>query len=198
MKSYEELMSIPVGVLANYYNCRLGTKPDGTPGIRFAVYRKGGEKGLAVKVLSARREEVISFLRERKERLAAEKAAKEAEAAEMERLVDAIPGLREIQRAKAAARIDMDRWYDEWEQSEHGNFPCRNKPHYDFSAMYTQYPAAAAYLKALKVSCKYTSWSHYGDEAMNRIARNPENYAAIIAEMESAVSKEALLWAYNN
>lgn len=197
-KTLNQLRAMTTRQLVIHYDCRLGTKADGTPGIHPTYNINADGKATCVKILTERRNEILAFLQERAAKEAAEKAAKEAEAAEMKRMVDAIPGLRDIQKMEAAARADMDKWYDEWERSEHGNYPCRAKPHYDFSAMYAQYPAAVAYLKAVAVACKDTSWNHFGDEAMECIARNPENYAAIIAKMEVSVSNAAMNWADSN
>lgn len=110
-------------------------------------------------------------------------AAKKAAAEERRRKIDAIEGLQEI----CDARADLSRWHDEFNRSfrDVGGMGVRQKPEYDFAAMYEKYPRAAAYLKAES----YEYASHYvkseaGKKAKERII-NGDEPGTVIEEMEA-------------
>ena len=100
----------------------------------------------------------------------------------MERLVNAIEGLKEIRDAEH----DIENWHYEFNKSFEnvGGLGVRPKPNYNFSEMYAKYPRAAAYIKA----DEYRNASNYrksaiGQNALNKIV-NGEDYVLVIENME--------------
>lgn len=84
------------------------------------------------------------------------------------RIVDRIEGLQEIRNAIN----DIDKWNAELEKSfdDVGGLGVREKPQYDFGALYAKYPQAKAYLDAEELMLKSNyELSDIGDKAMEMI-----------------------------
>lgn len=126
--------------------------------------------------LKAHKPEIISYIK-------AEKAKKEAEYQEYLRKLNGIEGLQEIRNALS----DLESWHREFEKSfeDVGGMGVRQKPQYDFDALYAKYPRAAAYIRA----DNYSDASHYvkaaaGSKAKKRIL-DGDDPTTVIAEMET-------------
>ena len=165
MKKYSE-MTIEEAVKALHIERR---------GDKIGCYGVTGSKVMneAVAYMRANKPAIMQYLLEQEE-------------AERQRLdkVRAIPGLGEIEAAKA----DLAAWRDEWEASfdgeSGGGTGVRPRPQYDLDAMYAQYPRAAAYLKASEYarSANYVK-SAAGAAAVEKIVSG-EDYNTAISEME--------------
>lgn len=165
MKKYSE-MTIEEAVKALHIERR---------GDKIGCYGVTGSKAMdaAVAYMRANKPAIMQYLLEQEE----------AERQYLDK-VHAIPGLDEIEAAKA----DLAAWRDEWEASfdgeSGGGTGVRPRPQYDLEAMYAQYPRAAAYLKARE----YAQSGNYiksgaGAAAAERIV-NGEDYDVAISEME--------------
>ena len=146
------------------------------------------------------RDEIVAYMRANKPAILqylldqeAAQARAEQEAAkaraEREAKIQAIPGLSEIE----GARADLAAWHEEWDASFEGEggggIGVRPKPKYDLKAMYDQYPKAVAYLNAREYSrAENIAKASFGEAAVRKIL-DGEDYNAAIAEMESAWSK---------
>lgn len=130
--------------------------------------------------------EDVSFVKENKAEiikyLAEEVEAKRKAVEDRKAKIAAIEGLDEIIEAKR----DLENWHYEFQKSfsDVGGLGVRKKPEYDFDAMYTRYPRAAAYLKAES----FANASNYmkanaGKNAKERII-NGDNPETVIEEME--------------
>lgn len=103
--------------------------------------------------------------------------------------IHSIPGLDEIEHARA----DLAAWHDEWEASFDGEggggVGVRPQPKYDLAAMYAQYPKAVAYLNAREYSrSENIAKSRAGEIAVKKIL-DGEDYNAATTEMEAAWTK---------
>lgn len=103
--------------------------------------------------------------------------------------IDAIPGLSEIERARA----DLAAWHEEWEASFEGEggggVGVRPKPKYDLKAMYAQYPKAVAYINAREYCrSENIAKASFGEVAVKKIL-DGEDYNAAVTEMEAAWAK---------
>ncbi len=169
--------------------------------VRALNVRRVGEDKIGCYTPKYGRDEILAYMRANKpailqylmeqeaERARAEQAAAKARA-EREAKIQAIPGLAEIEHARA----DLDAWHDEWNASFEGPNACgglgvRRRPEYDFAALNQQYPRAAAYIKAQAYSyAAHPAKSSAGKIALEKII-NGEDYNAAIAEMEAAWTK---------
>lgn len=111
------------------------------------------------------------------------------------RKLDAIEGLNEIEEA----RRDLERWHYEWEESfsgDCGGLGVRQKPNYDFAAMYAKYPKAAAYLKARDYSSASNPAKAAAGNAAAEAILNGEDYEQAIQQMEQEwqAYAEAHVW----
>ena len=83
--------------------------------------------------------------------LTAEANAKKEAAADRQRRIDAIEGLKEIVEARNKAH----EWHVYFIKAmDRGDSVLRSEPKYDFDAAYQKYPKAAAYLKAQSMANK--------------------------------------------
>ena len=162
--------------------------------------RRTGEDKIGCYPPKYARDEIVAYMRANKpailqhllEQEAAQARAEQEAAkarAEREAKIQAIPGLSEIEHARA----DLAAWHDEWEASFEGEggggVGVRPRPKYDLKAMYAQYPKAVAYLEAEGYSkCENIAKSRAGETAVKKIL-DGEDYNAAIAEMEEAWTK---------
>lgn len=162
--------------------------------------RRTGEDKIGCYPPKYGRDEIVAYMRANKpailqyllEQEAAQARAEQEAAkarAEREAKIHAIPGLSEIEHARA----DLAAWHDEWEASFEGEggggIGVRPKPKYDLAAMYAQYPKAVAYLNAREYSrSENIAKSRAGEIAVKKIL-DGEDYNAAIAEMEAAWTK---------
>ncbi len=146
------------------------------------------------------RDEIVAYMRANKpailqylveQEAAQARAEQEAAKARAERdaKIQTIPGLAEIEHARA----DLAAWREEWEASFEGEggggIGVRPKPKYDLKSMYDQYPKAVAYIKAREYSrSENIAKASAGEVAVRKIL-NGEDYNAAIAEMEAAWTK---------
>lgn len=129
----------------------------------------------------------IDWIREHKAEIMqyiAEKERIAREAAEIrQKKIDAIPGLNELRDA----HNDLEDWNREFEMSFEngcGGLGVRKMPEYDFDALNSRYPVAAAFLKAEAYKlCLNDAKSAAGKKAIERII-NGEDVAVVIADME--------------
>ena len=158
------------GIIAKY-NIRIGG--DGT---QLAVDKSIAKNPEDLAFVMSHKPEIIAFIK-------AEEEAKQRAFEERQAKIKAIDGLEEIR----AALADVEAWHSEFESSfsDVGGLGVRQKPQYDFDALYAKYPRAAAYLKA--ESFEYAS--HYAKSAAGKKAKdriiNGEDHSKVIAEMES-------------
>lgn len=162
--------------------------------------RRTGEDKIGCYPPKYGRDEIMAYMRANKPAILqylldqeAAQARAEQEAAkvraERDAKIQAIPGLAEIERARA----DLAAWHEEWEASFDGEggggIGVRPKPKYDLKAMYAQYPKAAAYLEAREYSrSENIAKAGAGEAAVKKIL-DGEDCNAAIAEMEAAWSK---------
>ena len=158
----------------------------GEPTGNLRVYR-ADNPGLAA-IKAAKSEIVAVLLQQREAGIRAEQ--------ERRREIDAIPGLREIE----AARADLVNWKLEFDVSfdgeNGGGVGVRPKPKHDMDAMYAQYPRAKAYLDAQEFAASENdAKSASGRKALESII-NGENHEQAIAAMNSewGAHCEAHLW----
>lgn len=157
---------------------------------RIIIIKSGIHKG-KIQILNStqigKHPEDKEFIKENKQAFIKAIEAKEEEKRrafeEYKAKINAIDGLEEIRNAKS----DLESWHNEFERSfsgECGGFGVRQKPNYDFEAMYAKYPRAKAFLQAES----YEYASHYvksgaGKKAKEKII-NGEDYVSAISEME--------------
>ncbi len=130
----------------------------------------------------ASKPEIIEILTE-------EAAARKRAFAARQAKIDAIPGLAEIERARA----DLAAWHEEWEASFEGEggggIGVRPKPKYDLKSMYDQYHKAVAYLNAREYSrSENIAKASFGEVAVKKIL-DGEDYNVAVTEMEAAWAK---------
>ena len=147
----------------------------GQPTGNLVVYR--ADKA-ALAAIKAAKPEIVSMLLEQRE------AGIRAEQ-ERQKKIAAIPGLREIE----AARADLVNWKLEFDASfdreNGGGVGVRPKPKCDMGVMYAQYPRAKAYLDATDFAASENDVkSAAGKKALEAII-NGENYEQAIAAMNS-------------
>ena len=168
--------------------------------VRTLNVRRTGEDKIGCYPPKCGRDEIVAYMRANKPAilqylLAQEAAQARAEQesakarAERDAKIQAIPGLAEIEHARA----DLAAWHEEWEASFDGEggggIGVRPKPKYDLKAMYAQYPKAVAYLKAREYSrSENIAKASAGEVAVRKIL-DGEDYNAAIAEMDAAWSK---------
>lgn len=124
--------------LIQRYKIALKLDERGQPTGNLIVYR--ADKAALAAIKAAKPEIVAALLAQREAGLRAEQ--------ERQAKIDAIPGLREIE----AARADLVNWKLEFDASfdseNGGGVGVRSKPKYDMDALYAKYPRAKAYLDA--------------------------------------------------
>lgn len=149
---------------------------NGQPTGNLAVYRADKSDLAAIK--AAKPKIVGALLAERDAELRAQE--------ERQAKIDAIPGLREIENARA----DLANWQQELSASFDGEggggVGVRPKPKYDMDALYAKYPRAKAYLDAqdFAASENYAK-SAAGQKALAAII-DGEDYERAISAMEAA------------
>lgn len=167
------------------YRIALKIDEHGQPTGNLVVYR--ADKAALAAIKAAKPEIVATLLEQREAGICAEQ--------ERQKKIAAIPGLREIE----AARADLVNWKLEFDasfDSENGGVGVRPKPKYDMDAMYAQYPCAKAYLDAQEFAASENdAKSAAGKKALDAII-NGENYEQAIAAMNSdwATYCESHLW----
>lgn len=168
------------------YKIALKIDEHGQPTGNLVVYR--ADKA-ALAAIKAAKPEIVSMLLEQRE------AGIRAEQ-ERQKKIATIPGLREIE----AARADLVNWKLEFDASfdseNGGGVGVRPKPKYDMDAMYAQYPCAKAYLDAQEFAASENdAKSAAGKKALDAII-NGENCEQAIAAMNSdwATHCESHLW----
>lgn len=161
--------------LIRRYRIALKIDEHGQPTGNLIVYRADKT---ALDAIKAAKPEIVSVLLEARETsLRAEQ--------ERQKKIDAIPGLREIE----AARADLVNWKLEFDASfdgeNGGGVGVRPKPKHDMDAMYAQYPRAKAYLDAQEFAASENdAKSAAGRKALESII-NGENHEQAIAAMNS-------------
>ena len=151
---------------------------DGRLGIREAILAR---KENAIEDIKTAKQEILAYF-------AAEKAEKQRAIEERRRKIEAIPGLKEVEAAKA----DLAAWHREFSASFDGEgavggLGVRPNPDYDFDALKAAYPAAFAYLAAEKeVEKENYELSAIGRKALEKIIECPEEWAKAIEEMDAA------------
>ena len=172
--------------LIQRYKIALKIDEHGQPTGNLIVYRAGKTALAAIK--TAKPEIVADLLAQREAGLRAEQ--------DRQKKIAAIPGLREIE----AARADLVNWKLEFDASfdseNGGGVGVRPKPKYDMDAMYAQYPRAKAYLDAQEFAASENdAKSAAGQKALESII-NGENYEQAIHTMNSgwAAHCESHLW----
>lgn len=161
--------------LIRRYRIALKIDEHGQPTGNLVVYR--ADKA-ALAAIKAAKPEIVSVLLA--ERDAGIRAQQEREAK-----IDAIPGLREIE----AARADLVNWKLEFDASfdgeSGGGVGVRPKPKYDMDALHAKYPRAKAYLDAEDFAASENdAKAAAGRKALEAII-NGENYAQSIDTMNS-------------
>lgn len=162
--------------------------------------RRTGEDKIGCYPPKCGRDEIVAYMRANKpailqyleeQEAAQTRAEQEAAKARAERdaKIQAIPGLTEIEHARA----DLAAWREEWEASFDGDggggIGVRPKPKYDLKAMYAKYPKAVAYINARTYSrSENIAKANAGEVAVRKILSG-EDYNAAIAEMEAAWAK---------
>lgn len=172
--------------LIQRYKIALKIDEHGQPTGNLIVYR--ADKTALAAIKAAKPEIVATLLAQREAGIRAEQ--------ERQAKIDAIPGLREIE----AARADLVSWKLEFDASfdseNGGGVGVRPKPKYDMNAMYAQYPRAKAYLDAQDFAASENDAKYAaGMKALEAII-NGENYEQAIDTMNSewAAHCEAHLW----
>lgn len=172
--------------LIQRYKIALKIDEHGQPTGNLIVYR--ADKTALAAIKAAKQEIVDTLLAQREAGLRAEQ--------ERQKKIDTIPGLREIE----AARADLVNWklgFDASFDGENGGgVGVRPKPKYDMDAMYAQYPRAKAYLDAQDFAASENdAKSAAGMKALEAII-NGENYEQAIETMNSewAAYCESHLW----
>lgn len=168
--------------------------------VRALNVRRTGEDKIGCYPPKCGRDEIVAYMRANKpailqylEEQEAAQARAEQEAAkaraERDAKIQAIPGLAEIEHARA----DLAAWHEEWEASFDGEggggIGVRPKPKYDLKSMYAKYPKAVAYINARTYSrSENIAKANAGEVAVRKILGG-EDYNAAIAEMEAAWAK---------
>lgn len=168
--------------------------------VRALNVRRTGEDKIGCYTPKCGRDEIVAYMRVNKpailqyllEQEAAQARAEQEAAkarAEREAKVQAIPGLAEIEHARA----DLAAWREEWEASFEGEggggIGVRPKPKYDLKSMYDQYPKAVAYINAREYSrSENIAKARAGEVAVQKILAG-EDYNAAITEMKAAWTK---------
>lgn len=168
--------------------------------VRALNVRRTGEDKIGCYPPKCGRDEIVAYMRANKpailqylEEQEAAQARAEQEAAkaraERDAKIQAIPGLAEIEHARA----DLAAWHEEWEASFDGEggggIGVRPKPKYDLKSMYDQYPKAVAYINAREYSRSGNiAKARAGEVAVQKILAG-EDYNAAITEMEAAWTK---------
>lgn len=172
--------------LIQRYKIALKIDEHGQPTGNLIVYR--ADKTALAAIKAAKPEIVAALLAQREAGLRAEQ--------ERQRKIAAIPGLREIE----AARADLVNWKLEFNASFDGEggggVGVRPKPKYDMDTVYAQYPRAKAYLDAQEFAASENdAKSAAGRKALEAIISG-ENHEQAIAAMNSkwAAYCEAHLW----
>lgn len=168
--------------------------------VRALNVRRTGTDKIGCYTPKCGRDEIVAYMRANKPAILqylldqeADQARAEQEAAkaraEQEEKIQAIPGLAEIELARA----DLTAWHEEWEASFDGEggggIGVRPKPKYDLKSMYAQYPKAVAYIKAREYSQSENIAKASAGEAAVRKILDGEDYNAAISEMETAWTK---------
>ena len=161
--------------LIQRYKIALKIDEHGQPTGNLIVYR--ADKTALAAIKAAKPEIVSALLAQREAGLRAEQ--------EREAKIDAIPGLREIE----AARADLVNWRLEFNASfdgeSGGGVGVRPKPKYDMAAMYAKYPRAKAYLDAEDFAASDNdAKAAAGRKALEAII-NGENHEQAIHTMNS-------------
>lgn len=135
------------------------------------------DKTALAAIKAAKPEIVAALLAQREAGLRAEQ--------ERQAKIDAIPGLREIE----AARADLVSWKLEFDASfdgeNGGGVGARPKPKYDMDALHAKYPRAKAYLDAQDFAASENdAKSEAGMKALEAII-NGENHEQAIHTMNS-------------
>lgn len=172
--------------LIQRYKITLKIDEHGQPTGNLVVYR--AEKAALAAIKAAKPEIVAALLEQRETALRAEQ--------ERQKKIAAVPGLREIE----AARADLVNWKLEFEASfdgeNGGGVGIRPKPKYDMDALYAKYPRAKAYLEAKDFAeSDNDAKAAAGRKALEAII-NGENHEQAIHTMNSewAAHCEAHLW----
>lgn len=168
--------------------------------VRALNVRRTGEDKIGCYTPKCGKDEIVAYMRSNKpailqyllEQEAAQARAEQEAAkarAEREAKVQAIPGLAEIEHARA----DLAAWHEEWEASFEGEggggIGVRPKPKYDLKSMYDQYPKAVAYINAREYSrSENIVKARAGEVAVQKILAG-EDYNAAITEMKAAWTK---------
>ena len=157
------------------YKIALKVDEHGQPTGNLIVYR--ADKAALAAIKAAKPEIVSILLGQREASLRAEQ--------DRQKKIDAIPGLREIE----AARADLVNWILEFDASfdgeNGGGVGVRPKPKHDMDAMYAQYLRAKAYLDAREFAASENdAKSAAGRKALESII-NGENHEQAIATMNS-------------
>lgn len=161
--------------LIQRYRIALQIDEHGQPTGNLAVFR--ADKAALAAIKAAKPEIVAALLAERDAGIRAEQ--------ERQAKIDAIPGLREIE----AARADLVNWKLEFDASfdseNGGGVGVRPKPKHDLTAMYAKYPRAKAYLDAQGFAeSANDAKSAAGRKALEAII-NGENHEQAIDTMNS-------------
>ena len=172
--------------LIQRYRIALKLDEHGQPTGNLMVFR--ADKAALAAIKAAKPEIVAALLAERDAGIRAEHARQAK--------IDAIPGLREIE----AARADLASWQLDFSASFDGEggggVGVRPKPKYDMDAMYAKYPRAKAYLEAQEFAASENdAKSAAGQKALEAII-NGENHEQAIHTMNSewAAYCESHLW----
>ena len=161
--------------LIQRYRIALKLDEHGQPNGNLVVYR--ADKAALAAIKAAKPEIVAALLAQREAGLRAEQ--------EREAKIDAIPGLREIE----AARADLVNWKLEFDASFNGEngggVGVRPKPKYDMDALHAKYPRAKAYLNAQDFAASANdAKAAAGRKALEAII-NGEDYARAVSTMEA-------------
>lgn len=161
--------------LIQRYKIALKIDEHGQPTGNLIVYR--ADKTALAAIKAAKPEIVSALLAQREAGLRAEQ--------ERQAMIAAIPGLREIE----AARADLASWQLEFSASFDGEggggVGVRPKPEHDMDAMYAKYPRAKAYLDAQDFAgSENAAKSAAGQKALEAII-NGEDYERAVSAMEA-------------
>lgn len=157
------------------YRIALKLDEHGQPTDTLVVYR--ADKSALAAIKAAKPEIVATLLAQRDAGIRSQRERQEK--------INAIPGLREIE----AARADLEEWRLEFNASFDGEggggVGVRPKPKYDMAAMYAKYPRAKAYLTAQDyANSENDAKSAAGRKALEAII-NGEDYKLAISAMET-------------
>lgn len=168
--------------LIQRYKIALKIDEHGQPTGNLVVYR--ADKTALAAIKAAKPEIVSALLAQREAGLRAEQ--------ERQAKIAAIPGLREIE----AARADLASWQLEFSASFDGEggggVGVRPKPEHDMDAMYAKYPRAKAYLDAQDFAgSENAAKSAAGQKALEAIINGEDHELALsvmVAEWKSHVA----------